>query len=130
MIEHKTLDAIEDLLVDEVKKVIKKGELKDGNEAKALKEVLESIKFVHCLRDENVDDKGYSGYGGLGRMRYPGNYGGTVDFAGTYGHGYSGHSIHDRMIASLEGLYDQSKSQYEKDEITKMIGSIRSEMRG
>lgn len=147
MISMKELEMTEDLLVDELKKVVKKGELKDGTEAKALKDVLEAIKLIHCLRDGDEmesPENGYSGYsgysGGWGRTRMPVNYNGNVDFNGTYGRrspmtgryissngGYSGHSIHDRMIASLEGLYDQAGTQHEKDEISNWIGRLRTE---
>lgn len=57
MISKKDMELTEDLLVDELKKVIKKGELKDVNEAKAVKEVLESIKIIHCLRDGEMEDE-------------------------------------------------------------------------
>lgn len=142
MISTKELEMTEDLLVDELKKVVKKGELKDANEAKGLKDVLESIKIIHCLRDGEMDDpeKGYSGYhmprysGGWGGIM-PVNYGGTVDFNGTYSSGrdthmnggYSGHSIHDRMIAALEPLYDNAKSEHEKSEIDNWIARLRKE---
>ena len=144
MISKKEMELTEDLLVDELKKVIKKGELKDANEAKGLKDVLESIKIIHCLRDGEMDEseEGYSGYhmsrysGGWG-SRMPVNYGGTVDFNGTYSGGrgphmnmnggYSGHSIHDRMIAALEPLYDNAKSEHEKSEIDNWISRLRKE---
>lgn len=155
MVSMKELEMTEDLLVDELKKVIKKGEFKDATEAKAVKEVLESIKIVHCLRDGDEpgnQEEGYSGYrmprysGGWGNNRMP-TYSGTVDFNGTYSggnggysgnnysganysggySGYSGHSIHDRMIAALEPLYDKAKSEHEKSEIDNWIARLRKE---
>lgn len=119
MISDKELDLVEDLLVDELKKTVKKGELKDGNEAKAVKDVLEGIKAIHCIRDGNTD----SGYSGAPHWHHMPNHR-TVEFSGNYG-GYSGHSIHDRMIAQLEKLYDTAGSQYEKDLIKKEISHIR-----
>lgn len=127
MISDKELDLVEDLLVDELKKTVKKGELKDGNEAKAVKDVLEGIKAIYCIRDGNNTDSGYSGAPNWNHM--PNRR--AMEFSGTYGgvtpmpHGYSGHSIHDRMIAQLEKLYDTAGSQYEKDLIKKEINHIR-----
>lgn len=145
MISHKEIDMVEDLLVDELKKVVKKGELKDATEAKAVKEVLESLNIIQCLREDSMnpqEEQGYSGYhmprysGGWGH-RMPLNYGGTVDFNGTYSGargshmnmngGYSGHSIHDRMIAALEPLYDNAKSEHERSEIDNWIARLRKE---
>lgn len=143
MISKKDMELTEDLLVDELKKVIKKGELKDVNEAKAVKEVLESIKIIHCLRDGEMEDEGYSGrmmphYSGhhgdmnyAGNMNFDGNYSGRRSpTTGRYmSHGYSGHSVHDRMIAALEGLHDDpafAGKPYENEEINKWIDRLRT----
>lgn len=42
-----------------------------------------------------------------------------------YNGGYSGHSINDRMIASLEHMMSQTNDQYEKEQIRNEIESIR-----
>lgn len=42
-----------------------------------------------------------------------------------YSGGYSGHSINDRMIASLEKLIDTAESDYEREEIRNEIESLR-----
>jgi hypothetical protein len=39
----------------------------------------------------------------------------------------SGHSIKDRMIARLEAMYDEAKSEHEREEIRKEIRRIESE---
>lgn len=39
----------------------------------------------------------------------------------------SGHSIKDRMVARLEAMYDEAKSEHERDEIRKEIRRIESE---
>lgn len=39
--------------------------------------------------------------------------------------GYSGHSVHDKMIAKLETCYDDAQSDYEKEEIRKEIDHLR-----
>lgn len=138
MISEKELDKLEDLLEEEIKKFTKQGGLQNIlNESKALKDILESVKIIHCLREGGYStDEGYSGNsygysGGWGRSRHPISYNGNVNFDGAYSgrrmSRYSGHSIHDRMIASLESLYDQATSQHEKDEISAWIGRLRTE---
>lgn len=41
--------------------------------------------------------------------------------------GMSGHSLKDRMIAKLEGMYDEAKSEYEREELRKEIRRIEAE---
>jgi hypothetical protein len=40
---------------------------------------------------------------------------------GSYEGGYSGHSIKDRMIAKLEDMYDQAKSEHERQIVDEWI---------
>lgn len=40
--------------------------------------------------------------------------------------GMSGHSLKDRMIAKLEGMYDEAQSEYEREEIRKEIRRIEA----
>lgn len=42
------------------------------------------------------------------------------------GYGMSSHSLKDRMIAKLEGMYDEAKSEYEREEIRKEIRQIEA----
>lgn len=39
---------------------------------------------------------------------------------------YSGHSINDRMIARLEDMYDEAKSEHEREEIRREIERLRN----
>lgn len=147
MIKEKDLDNLEDLLVDEVKNFTKKGSLQNPTEAQSLKDILEGIKIIHCIRNGgmNEEDEGYSGYsgysGGWGRSKmphmpmdlntgYPGYSGRRSATTGRYissnGSGYSGHSIRDRMIDSLEQLYDQAGTQHEKTELDAWINKLRT----
>lgn len=59
-------------------------------------------------------DNMMSGYDG---RRYYGNDGGN----------YSGHSVHDRMIADLEKEMDQATSDYDRKVIMDQINKIRQE---
>jgi hypothetical protein len=40
---------------------------------------------------------------------------------GSYDEGYSGHSIKDRMVAKLESMYDQAKSEHERQIVDEWI---------
>ena len=39
--------------------------------------------------------------------------------------GYSGHSVNDKMIASLERLIDQTEGEYERQQIMDEIENLR-----
>lgn len=41
--------------------------------------------------------------------------------------GMSGHSLKDRMIAKLEGMYDEAQTEYEREELRKEIRRIEAE---
>lgn len=45
-----------------------------------------------------------------------------------YATGYSGHSVNDKMIASLEHLMNQAEGDYEKQQIYDEIQSLRTRM--
>lgn len=53
------------------------------------------------------------------RRSRDGSYEGSYD--GSYDEGYSGHSIKDRMVAKLEGMYDQAKSEHERQIVDEWI---------
>lgn len=44
----------------------------------------------------------------------------------SYDRGYSGHSIKDRMIAKLEGMYDEAKSEHERQVVDEWINRLES----
>lgn len=44
-----------------------------------------------------------------------------------YDGGYSGHSVNDRMIDSLERMMDQADSEYEREKIRKEIEHLRTQ---
>lgn len=47
------------------------------------------------------------------------------DYDRSYDDGYSNHSVHDRMIASLEREMDMAKTDYERQQIQDEIRSLR-----
>lgn len=136
MLSNSDYEALEDLLCDELKKIVKKGEIKDATEVKGVKDALEAIKLIHCLRDGEWDNDEKLGYYPMHHNNY-----GHVDFNGTYGRRNPrtgrymsngmpdttyGHSIKDRMVAALEPLYDKAESGYEHNMIQKAITSVQS----
>ena len=143
MVSEKTLNKAEELLETEIESIIKQGTLQNGNGAQIFKNLLESLKIIECIRNGGMEDEGYSGrmmprYSGhhgdmnyAGNMNFDGNYGGRRSPAtGRYmSHGYSGHSVHDRMIAALEGLHDDpafAGKPYENEEINRWIYRLRT----
>jgi hypothetical protein len=136
MLSNSDYEALEDLLCSEIKKVVKKGEIKDATEVKGLKDALEAVKIIHCLKDGEWEKEDTLGYYPMHHSNY-----GHVDFNGTYGRRNPhtgrymsngmpdttyGHSIKDRMVAALEPLYDKAESNYEHGMIQKAINSVQS----
>ena len=136
MLSNSDYEALEDLLCSEIKKVVKKGEIKDATEVKGVKDALEAIKIIHCLKDGEWEKEDTLGYYPMHHSNY-----GHVDFNGTYGRRNPhtgrymsngmpdttyGHSIKDRMVAALEPLYDKAESSYEHGMIRKAIDSVQS----
>ena len=64
MMTKKEIESLEDLLVDEVRKVIKKGDIKDATEAKAVKDVVEALHYLRCMREGNDSGTGEEDKGG------------------------------------------------------------------
>ena len=62
-------------------------------------------------------------YGGVGYVK--GSYDDPYN-GGSYNMGYSGHSINDRMIAALENMMGNAKSDYEKQEIVNAIHKLQN----
>lgn len=60
-------------------------------------------------------------------LSYNREYSNSMDnMSRRYDGGYSGHSVNDRMIASLEKEYDNANSDYEKEQIRKEIEHLRN----
>ena len=60
------------------------------------------------------------------RNHYPNTMPGRRSYGDPYAYGYSGHSINDRLISLVEGMYDEAKSDYEREQLNKFISMIRS----
>lgn len=139
MLSNSDYEALEDLLCSEIKKVVKKGEIKDATEVKGLKDALEAVKIIHCLKDGEWEKEDTLGYypmhqGGYGRVDFNGTYGRRNPRTGRYMTNMAngmpdttyGHSIKDRMVAALEPMYDKAESGYEHNMIDKAITAVQS----
>ena len=63
----------------------------------------------------------------MSTISYTRDYSNNMDnMSRRYDGGYSGHSVNDRMIASLEREYDNANSEYEKEQIRKEIEHLRT----
>ena len=150
----KSLDSLKDLLNEEIKKVTKKADITPielENMTKTLC-LIEKIKMVE-QDGEYMDsfEEGQSGryypnrsygidgrhhwddprmYDGLSgrRMRSPstGRYmsGNNTRSYGMPDPGYSGHSIKDRMVAKLEEMYDEAKTEHERQIVDEWINRL------
>lgn len=47
-------------------------------------------------------------------------------YGDSYARGYSGHSINDRLISLVEGMYDEAKSDYEREQLNKFMNMLRA----
>lgn len=76
-----------------------------------------------------MSPRGYMSFDGMnydGPMH--GHYRNTMprSYSDYYMNGYSGHSINDRLISLVEGMYDEAKTDYEREQLNKFISMIRS----
>ena len=151
----KTLENTKEIIKDELKKLNKKGELTPAEMDTVFKAV-DSIKDICEMCHEDPDGNysmgahmydpnwEYSGtarsphmydpnweYSGTARSPVTGRYISSGMPHGTmrvsYGDNYSGHSIKDRMVARLEPMFDEAKSDYERQLIQNTINRIHAE---
>lgn len=67
----------------------------------------------------------YSGYPYSYRRGRSATTGRYVSRGDNYGDAYSGHSIDDRMVAAIEDMYDEAKTDHERQKIDTAIRMIR-----
>lgn len=138
----KTLENTKEAIKDELKKLVKKGDLTPAEMDTVFKAV-DTIKDIceMCHEDpEGNYSAGYSGaQGSYGSQSYYGQARSPVtgryissgmphgNMRVSYGENYSGHSIKDRMVARLEPMYDEAQSDYERQLIQNTINRIHAE---
>lgn len=133
----------------ELDKITQKGELSPA-ELDNVKKISDVMKNISCVQNGDAEASygyGYGPDGGMSGRRYNirmDSYGGDMGYSeargrspvtgryisrGMDGGGYSGHSIEDRMIATLEQQMDQAKTEYERNMIEEEIKHIRMKNR-
>lgn len=126
---NRTLMDLNDMVDEELKKIIKKGDLTPTELEVAMKAVclMEKIQSLSAMDYSEGYTEGYSMRGyydepGMSMAR------GRSPVTGRYiSRGYSGHSIKDRMIARLEGMYDEAQSDHERQVVDSWIKKIENE---
>ena len=121
----------EELMLKELRKINAKGDL-TPQEVCNIKEMAETIykmQIVEAMVDDGVDYSDYYDDGARrtrgGRCMRTGRYGSRRGMRSYDGEHMSGHSIHDRMIASLEHMMDQADSDYDRKQISDWIHKIQ-----
>lgn len=119
----KTLEELEDLVIVELNKIIKKGdltavELKNATDAVCLLEKIANIQ--NGGESPNYSERTVSmHYGGYRNPM-------TSRYTNSYNRGYSGHSIQDRMVDKLERMMDEANSEYERNTIAEWIERLKN----
>ena len=102
---------------------------------------LEQIKMMEEGHSENSYRRGRRSYDGSYEGSHLGYEGTSNDgsmisragshrrshdgsYDGSYEQGYSGHSIKDRMVAKLEEMYDQAKTEHERQIVDEWINRL------
>ena len=130
------LKKLKETTVKDLRKLNEKATLTpaDYDAAKTAVELVNKISQTCAMLewdDEEEKSADVSGY--RGRSMHTGRYvsmGVDYPHSGSYGYhrymtGTSGHSIEDRMIACLEGMFDEANSDYERSQIDRVIHMIR-----
>lgn len=141
-----TYKCLKEILEEQIKLISKKGDKITPEEVLSLKNSLSSIEKINELMKEEEYSEGYArgyheGYS-YGEMRnqsrspVTGRYISNGPMHGnvrmSYGNDYDhdhmyGHSIKDRMIAKLESMYDEAKTDHERQMVANTISRIQSD---
>ena len=146
MVDMELIKSAEKLLEKKIRKIVDKGDM-TSSELDNLKKALCVADMLNNMQNGMPAGDGENSYGysngwnmNIRRMNeMPYEYGMPTDSygrgrspvtgryisRGTGVTGYSGHSIEDRMIASLEQQMDSATSDYERTKIQEEINRIR-----
>lgn len=149
---NKSLNALKEQLNEEIKKVTKKAditpvELENMTKTLCLIEKIKMIEEGDSYWEEGQSGRHYpmrsygmvpdyrdgwryeDGLSGTRRSSTTGRYmsGGYNRSYGMPDPGYSGHSIKDRMIAKLEEMYDEAKTEHERQIVDEWIHRLSDE---
>lgn len=144
---HKTCSEIEKKLDTDICDLLKKPNM-SKDELMMLGEAVDILKDISTIRamdayGGNEEDyssasfasrtmtrrsmdyeKGYEDGMSMAQRRSP-TTGRFMDGAMHYNNGVSGHSINDRMVDSIERMYDTASTEHERAEINDVINYIR-----
>lgn len=124
MEREKIHEKLEEKVFEDIEKIVKKAELAPAD-YKALTEaycLLEKMENYQNGEEGDEYSEAYHHRGSYRRGRSPrtGRYVSMSD-------GYSGHSINDRIVSTLEHMMDKSGSDYERDVISRWIDKVEND---
>lgn len=151
--EMNILNMLKELVLTEIQKITKKGDLTSAELENAEKAICLIEKIGNIEKGPGYSEAMYPTHMIDPNMMYdnmPGNMSGNSyargrspvtgryisrGMNGSYGpydstsmgRGYSGHSINDRMIAKLEEMYDEAKTEHERDMVNMWIKRLEAE---
>ena len=142
MKDMELLHKLEDIVTEELKRVAKKGDVQPAEwlNFKAAVCIMKEVKELEQMLSESDTDEGNRTYrvegsyenqnDGMsrarGRSRTTGRY---MSRDSAYDMGRSNHSIKDRMVDSLERMYDEAVTEHERNTIDEWIRKIESSER-
>lgn len=121
---EKLYSDLKEMVEEEIRRIVKKNDITPTE--------LENLTKAVCLVEKvkMLDGGGYSqmSYGdeGMSNGYHNRAYHGNSEMYTRYDRGYSGHSIKDRMIAKLESMYDEAKSDHERQTVDEWINRLSS----
>lgn len=153
----KTLEKINDAIEEAIRPIISKGANMNAAELDVLTKAVCTLEKIQQIQegggsyDDYSRSRSYNSYDGnsydeegnsyrRGRSSVTGRYisrdamphfdGNTSRrfYDGESSRGYSGHSIKDRMIAQLEKMYDDAKTEHERNLVNNWIRRIDNEV--
>ena len=129
-----TMNESKSLLIREIGKINAKGDI-SPSELDNLCKAYKTLREISTI--EAMDDYGDQSYGRGRSMRMDNSYGYPHSYdrvpmgrpmstdSYRYERGYSGHSVTDRMIASLEREMDMAETEYDRNKIQEEIRRLR-----
>lgn len=140
---HKVLDDLKNVAKDQLKEIVDKKdmtptELKNAKDAvcliKEIQEVEEGMNYGGEMSSRSYQGSYYGDWASnrRGRDAATGQYTGRRSYGSdmesypsrNYDMARSGHSIKDRMVDRLESMMDEAKTEYEREEVRRMINQI------
>lgn len=119
MSSKETFIKLYELLDKQIEKIVAKHDITPSELENVSKAITLMCKLDDMGYGEDYEEAGYSR--DRGRSPVTGRY---VSRDGSMRNNRSGHSIHDRAISKLEQMMDETNSDYEKSEISKMIREL------